>query len=71
MSPTQTFGDVHGTPSGLSIRRIISEVKPDEVYNLAAQSHVRTSFDQPVYTGEVVAIGRAGQARKIRKRGPW
>ncbi len=41
----------------LSIRRILSETQPDEVYNLAAQSHVRTSFDQPVYTADVVAIG--------------
>src|SRR5690349_11757913 len=40
----------------ISLRRIITQVKPDEVYNLAAQSHVRTSFDQPVYTAEVVAI---------------
>ena len=41
----------------LGLRRIMSEVQPDEVYNLAAQSHVRTSFDQPVYTAEVVSIG--------------
>ena len=40
-----------------SLRRIIGEVQPDEVYNLAAQSHVRTSFEQPVYTAQVVAIG--------------
>ena len=39
------------------LRRIISEIEPDEIYNLAAQSHVRTSFDQPVYTAQVVAIG--------------
>ena len=40
-----------------SIYRIISEVKPDEIYNLAAQSHVQNSFDVPIYTGDVDAIG--------------
>lgn len=50
----------------ISLRRIISEVKPDEVYNLAAQSHVRTSFDQPVYTAEVVAIGTMHLLEAIR-----
>ena len=57
------YGDVLDP---LSIRRMISEVKPDEVYNLAAQSHVRTSFDQPVYTGEVVAIGTLHVLEAIR-----
>ncbi|HLX37364.1 MAG TPA: GDP-mannose 4,6-dehydratase, partial [Candidatus Binataceae bacterium] len=39
------------------IRRIIEQVRPDEVYNLAAQSHVRISFDQPEYTADVVGLG--------------
>jgi GDPmannose 4,6-dehydratase len=51
---------------GVSLRRIISEVQPDEVYNLAAQSHVRTSFDQPVYTAEVVALGTLSLLEAIR-----
>ncbi|MBI1826457.1 MAG: GDP-mannose 4,6-dehydratase [Planctomycetes bacterium] len=50
----------------ISLRRIITQVKPDEVYNLAAQSHVRTSFDQPVYTAEVVAIGTLHLLEAIR-----
>ncbi len=50
----------------ISLRRIISAVKPDEVYNLGAQSHVRTSFDQPVYTAEVVAIGTLKLLEAIR-----
>jgi GDPmannose 4,6-dehydratase len=50
----------------ISLRRIISEAKPDEVYNLAAQSHVRTSFDQPVYTAEVVSIGTIHLLEAIR-----
>ncbi len=49
-----------------SLRRTLSEVKPDEVYNLAAQSHVRTSFDQPVYTAEVVGIGSLNLLEAIR-----
>ena len=53
----------------ISLRRIISEVKPDEVYNLAAQSHVRTSFDQPVYTAEVVAIGTLHLLEAVRDYG--
>ncbi|MFQ5415062.1 MAG: GDP-mannose 4,6-dehydratase [Phycisphaerae bacterium] len=50
----------------MSLRRIISDVKPDEVYNLAAQSHVRTSFDQPIYTAQVVAIGTLHLLEAIR-----
>ena len=42
---------------GNSIVRIISEVQPDEIYNLAAQSHVGNSFDVPIYTGDVDALG--------------
>lgn len=40
-----------------SIIRIVNEVNPDEIYNLAAQSHVGTSFDAAEYTGDVDAIG--------------
>ena len=41
----------------LSLTRIISLVQPDEIYNLAAQSHVQTSFDVPEYSGDVDALG--------------
>ena len=40
-----------------SLIRIIGEVRPDEIYNLAAQSHVQVSFDAPEYSGDVDAIG--------------
>lgn len=40
-----------------SLIRIINEVKPDEIYNLAAQSHVQVSFDAPEYSGDVDALG--------------
>lgn len=48
------FGDMSDA-SGL--RQILGKVQPDEVYNLAAQSHVRVSFDQPEYTADVVGTG--------------
>ena len=37
--------------------RLVSEIQPDEIYNLAAQSHVGTSFDAPEYTGDIDALG--------------
>ena len=40
-----------------SLVRIIRETKPDEIYNLAAQSHVKVSFDVPEYTAEADAVG--------------
>ena len=40
-----------------SLSHIMEQVRPDEVYNLGAQSHVRVSFDQPLYTADVVGLG--------------
>jgi GDPmannose 4,6-dehydratase len=40
-----------------SLMRVIQEAQPDEIYNLAAQSHVRISFDQPIYTVNVTGLG--------------
>jgi len=48
------YGDMS---DGSSLRRLLSRVKPTEIYNLAAQSHVRISFDQAEYTADVDAIG--------------
>ena len=48
------------------LRRMLTAVHPDEVYNLAAQSHVRTSFEQPIYTAQVVAIGTLNLLEAIR-----
>jgi GDPmannose 4,6-dehydratase len=39
------------------LEKLVARIVPDEIYNLAAQSHVRVSFDSPIYTGEVVSIG--------------
>ena len=49
-----------------SLVRVLKEFMPDEVYNLAAQSHVRISFDQPIYTAQVVAIGTLNLLEAIR-----
>ena len=48
------YGDLSDSTG---IRRVIGKVKPDEVYNLGAQSHVRVSFDQPEYTADIVSTG--------------
>lgn len=57
------YGDL--TDSG-NLRNIMLEVKPDEVYNLAAQSHVHVSFELPQFTGEVNAIGVLNMLEAVR-----
>ncbi|MBS1118319.1 MAG: GDP-mannose 4,6-dehydratase [Deltaproteobacteria bacterium] len=52
-----------------SLQAILDVVKPDEVYNLAAQSHVRVSFDIPEYTAEITALGTIRMLEAIRRRG--
>src|SRR5579864_8630966 len=49
-----------------SITAIVANVKPDEIYNLAAQSFVPTSWDQPVLTGEFTALGVTRVLEAIR-----
>ena len=49
-----------------SLIRIIQEVRPTEIYNLAAQSHVKVSFDVPEYTGDVTAIGTLRLLEAVR-----
>ena len=41
----------------LSLQKVIHKIKPDEIYNLAAQSHVKVSFEQPEYTANTTALG--------------
>ena len=57
------YGDL---TDSLSMLNVMEEVKPDEVYNLAAQSHVHVSFKQPVYTGDVDALGATRLLESIR-----
>jgi GDPmannose 4,6-dehydratase len=49
-----------------TIEKLINKHHPDEIYNLGAQSHVRVSFDSPVYTGETVGIGTLNVLEAIR-----
>lgn len=49
------------------ISHIVYKVKPDEIYNLAAQSHVRVSFDMPEYTGEITALGATRILETLRR----
>ncbi len=63
---TLHYGDL--TDSG-NLNRLIKSIRPDEVYNLAAQSHVHISFDQPEYTGEVDALGTTRLLEAIRTAG--
>jgi GDPmannose 4,6-dehydratase len=52
---------------GSNFGEILDEVQPDEVYNLAAQSHVRLSFDLPIHTGDVTGLGVLRLLEAIRK----
>lgn len=52
-----------------SLIRIIRQIKPDEIYNLAAQSHVKVSFDVPEYTAETDAIGTLRMLEAVRMLG--
>jgi len=57
------YGDLTDTSN---LTRIVSEVQPDEVYNLGAQSHVAVSFESPEYTADVDAIGTLRLLEAIR-----
>ncbi len=57
------YGDL---TDGAGLRNVLTAVQPDEVYNLGAQSHVRVSFDQPVYTVQTDAVGTLRLLEAIR-----
>jgi GDPmannose 4,6-dehydratase len=72
------YQDPHETPRRLmlhygdmndasSLNRVLRLVQPDEIYNLAAQSHVKVSFDTPEYTGEIDALGALRLMEAIRE----
>ncbi|SFD94916.1 GDP-mannose 4,6-dehydratase [Blastococcus tunisiensis] len=60
------YGDLN---DGVNLINLIREINPDEVYNLGAQSHVRVSFDQPVFTGDVTGIAAMRLLEAIRSAG--
>jgi GDPmannose 4,6-dehydratase len=60
------YGDLNDSSS---LNNILRRTKPDEIYNLGAQSHVRVSFDIPEYTGEVTGLGTVRLLEAIRETG--
>jgi GDPmannose 4,6-dehydratase len=58
------YGDL---ASSSLLARLITRIEPDEIYNLAAQSHVRVSFDVPEYTSDIVAVGTIRLLEAIRE----
>lgn len=60
------YGDL---VDGVGLTNLIRDISPDEVYNLAAQSHVQVSFSMPLYTGQVDAVGAVGLLEAIRSAG--
>ena len=60
------YGDMSDSTN---LVRILAQVQPDEIYNLAAQSHVRVSFDIPEYTGDVTALSTVRLLEAIRDTG--
>lgn len=60
------YGDLQDASS---LNKILREIRPDEIYNLGAQSHVRASFDVPEYTGEVTGLGTVRLLEAIRESG--
>jgi GDPmannose 4,6-dehydratase len=60
------YGDLNDSSS---LNTVIRQIRPDEIYNLGAQSHVRVSFDVPEYTGEVTGIGTVRLLEAIREAG--
>jgi GDPmannose 4,6-dehydratase len=71
VGPSHTTGKLHlhygDMADGSSLRRVVEATTPDEVYNLAAQSHVRVSFDQPEYTADIVATGTLRLLEAVRE----
>lgn len=61
------YGDLS---DGSRLTNLISKIQPDEVYNLAAQSHVRVSFDEPEHTGDVTGLGTVRLLEAIRQVNP-
>ncbi len=57
------FGDLN---DGVTLINLLRDINPDEVYNLGAQSHVRVSFDQPVFTGDVTGVAAMRLLEAVR-----
>src|SRR6201984_2284447 len=60
------YGDLSDASA---LAALVSKIRPDEIYNLAAQSHVRVSFDSPEYTADITATGAVRLLEAIRETG--
>jgi GDPmannose 4,6-dehydratase len=60
------YGDLNDASS---LNKLLRTIRPDEIYNLGAQSHVRVSFDIPEYTGEVTGLGTVRLLEAVRESG--
>lgn len=69
MSKTRLFLHYGDLSDASAMARLIARIEPDEVYNLAAQSHVRVSFDSPEYTTDITATGAVRLLEAIREAG--
>ena len=73
------FKDLHENPplilhygdlsDASSLEKLIGRINPDEIYNLGAQSHVRVSFDEPLYTTDIVAMGTLRLLEAVKNTG--
>lgn len=61
------YGDL---TDGSRLTTLLAQIRPDEIYNLAAQSHVRVSFDEPEYTGDTTGLGTIRLLESIRQSVP-
>lgn len=57
------YGDM---TDSANLIKLVADIEPDEIYNLAAQSHVKVSFDMPEYTGNTDALGTLRLLEAIR-----
>jgi len=68
--PGARFFLYHGDLSnGAQLTNLIYNIRPDEIYHLGAQSHVRVSFDMPEYTGDITALGTTRVLEALRRSG--
>ncbi|MFE2294917.1 GDP-mannose 4,6-dehydratase [Streptomyces sp. NPDC059452] len=68
--PERSFVLHHADLSdGVALVNLLRDIQPDEVYNLGAQSHVRVSFDAPLYTGDVTGLGTIRLLEAVRASG--
>ena len=66
---TQLFLHYGDLADSVQMIKLLYELKPDEIYNLGAQSHVRVSFDIPEYTGDVTGLSAVRLLEAVREAG--